>query len=62
MHADPTDGLKVRTLRALRTTWGDLGPFVRVYSGEASTSPGEVKAVEYFKALFRQVRQEDQRK
>ena len=59
MRADATDALKSRTLGLLQTTWGGLGDFVQAYYGEGSPSPGGVKAAECFKALFREIRQEN---
>jgi hypothetical protein len=59
VRADSTDALKSRTLGVVQTTWGGLGDFVQAYFGEGSPSPGGVKAAECFKALFREIRQED---
>jgi hypothetical protein len=59
VRADATDALKSRTLGLLQTTWGGLGDFVQAYYGEASPSPGGVKAAECFKALFKEIRQEN---
>ena len=59
VRADATDALKSRSLGVLQTTWGGLGDFVQAYYGEASPSPGGVKAAECFKALFREIRQEN---
>ena len=59
VRANATDALKARTLGVLQTTWGDLSDFVQAYYGQASPSPGGIKAAECFKALFREIRQED---
>ena len=59
VRAGATDALKARTLGVLQTDWGGLGDFVRAYYGEASPSPDGIKAAESFKALFREIRQED---
>ena len=58
-RAGSTDALKSRTLGVLQTTWGGLGDFVQAYYGEGSPSPDGVKAAECFKAVFREIRQED---
>ena len=59
VRAGATDALKARALGVLQTDWGGLGDFVRAYYGEASPSPDGIKAAECFKALFREIRQED---
>jgi len=59
VRAGATDALKSRTLGVLQTTWGGLGDFVQAYYGEGTPSPDGVKAAECFKALFREIRQED---
>ena len=59
VRANGTDELKSRTLGVLQTTWGGLGDFVEAYYGEGSPSPGGVKSAECFKALFREIRQEN---
>ncbi|HTS67502.1 MAG TPA: family 20 glycosylhydrolase [Terriglobia bacterium] len=59
IRAASTDALKSRTLGALQTTWCDLGDFVQAYYGEGSPTREGVKAAECFKALFREVRQEE---
>jgi hypothetical protein len=59
VRAEATDPLRSRTVGLLQTTWIDLGDFVKAYYGQASTSADAVKAAECFKALFREIRQED---
>jgi len=59
VRADATDALKSRTLGVLQTTWGGLGDFVQAYYGEGSPTPDGVKSAECFKALFREIRQEN---
>jgi len=59
VRASATDALKSRTLGVLQTTWGGLGDFVEAYYGEGSPSPDGVKSAECFKALFREIRQEN---
>jgi len=59
VRAEATDALKLRTLGVLQTSWGGLGDFVQAYYEEGSPSPGGIKAVECFKALFREIRQEN---
>ena len=59
VRAHATDPLQSRTLGLLQTTWIDLGDFVKAYYGQASASADAVRAAECFKALFREIRQED---
>jgi hypothetical protein len=59
VRADATDALKLHTLGVLQTSWGGLADFVQAYYGEGSPSPDGVKAAECFKALFREIRQEN---
>ena len=59
VRAEATDPLKSRTLGMLQTTWLDMGDFVKAYYGQASASADAVKAAECFRALFREIRQED---
>ena len=59
VRADATDALKMRTLGVLQTSWGGLADFVQAYYGEGSPSPDGVKAAECFKALYREIRQEN---
>ncbi len=59
IRADATDALKPRALGLLQTTWLDLGDFVKAYYGQTPASADAVRAAECFKALFREIRQED---
>jgi glycosyl hydrolase family 20 len=59
IRADATDALKPRALGMLQTTWIGSGEFVQAYYGQAPASADAVRAAECFKALFREIRQQD---
>jgi hypothetical protein len=59
IRAAATDALKPRALGMLQTSWIDPGDFMRAYYGQTPASADAVSAAECFKALFREIRQED---
>jgi hypothetical protein len=59
IRADATDALKSRALGMLETTWIDPGDFMRAYYGQTPASADAVRAAECFKALFREIREEN---